>query len=492
MIKRTPKLDILETSRNIWLITIKNLQHFFVLFALSVTVFSGCVSTPTVVQSCNLRNAIARSEGLILLATIGEKDHVSWFAFNLNTDAIERHPVLDVFERIPPTDVNEVKVSPSGEWVAYTSAVPQTGYYIMSIDGLSVKFVPPEKYSIIYSEKQQKWFLQVINPRSLSALTYPFLPNEQEQKNHYPNIDPKEAEIATSWVATSGIQEIPALVVTNGVDIYSYLDWGNDWQSLDGWLVENTLMLTRYAGAYLLDADKFSSPLNDHTILFNPFTGEKLVSGDNYPDISISSWAPVYSPSRIYTLYLGEENSLIVVDSKKNTTSLQVKIPNSHTVPIQPLWVNETEFIYFVRDSESNTDEWFHTEIPGKEYPLSDLRNYFNRPTISSVLSPKLSPSKDFLSFWITHSVGENAYKNQLLFLDIRQRTTYDFYITANGNINTDPNVGQTWLEKDKYIFTVPEGNGTRVKIVNIARLETVEIFIPIKTIIVGTIRTLK
>lgn len=455
------------------------------LFVLAALILYGCVSQPSVVQSCSLRNVLTTPKGLLFLSHF-EKEKSPWVVLNLSTLSTEHHPILGVFERIPPKDVDEVNISPSGKWVAYTGVVRQHGYYIKTVDGLSEKFVSPENYVIVYSEKWQRWFLQPVNPRSLSEPIYPFLPNEQEQKSLYSNLEIDKAKVATNWIATSGTKEIPTLVVTDGIDTFSYIDWENEWQSLDGWLNENTLILTRYGGAYLLNTDNSSLLHSDRTILFNPFNGERLVSGDNYPNMSIFSWAPVYSPSNLYILYLDKDNSLIVVDRKKNITVLEVEIPPSSTVPFQPSWINETDFVYFVRNTESNTDEWFLSGIPGKKSQLSNLRHYFDSPTISSALPPMLSPAKDFLSFWITHMVGKNTYKNQLLFLNVQRRKIYDFCITVTGNIDTDPKLGQGWLEEGKYIFTIPEENSTRARIIDIVSQESDEILIPGEVIIIG------
>jgi hypothetical protein len=295
-----------------------------------------------------------------------------------------------------------------------------------------------------------------------------------------------------NWIATSGTKEIPAIIVTNGVDVFSYPDWKNDWQSLDGWLDESTVILRRYAGTSLPDPEQFPSMRSDVTILFNPFTGEKIVSGDNYPNLSsLASWPPAYSPSRRYILYAGSgeaHSSLVVFDRSKNIPISQVKIQADQTVPLQPLWISETEFLYIVQDSESDAEEWFYADLSGKEYPFSDLHHHFIKPIISSVLSPTFSPNHAFLSFWLTDSVEENIYK--LLFLDFRQRKIYDFCLTANQNIFTDSVAGQAWLGENMYAFSIPEEKSTKIVIIDVDKREITEISIPVKAILVGVVGT--
>jgi WD40 repeat protein len=252
-------------------------------------------------------------------------------------------------------------------------------------------------------------------------------------------------------------KEVQTLVVRSidGNDFYEFPDPNNEWQVLFGWLDNTTLILIDYSGINAIDPTALNQPSNDKVVLFNPFTREKRISGDLYPDMVIPGgllkvWpSPViYSPSQRYMVYLGGSdyrNYLAIWDLEKE--KLIAKTPEGF-IDSPPLWLNDKEFVYVYGDTLYASEDIFSGNISGEVTKLTSLGKYFGEET--KIDSISISPAGHYLSF---------ESNNRLLILDMMKKQTKDyclFSIKGKG----------IWSPDGRYLAVVSGVDETNSKII--------------------------
>jgi len=246
-------------------------------FFLVAYILNGCISNPRIVPQClDVAPYIQSSiEGNILIHTGSSLVFLDVASGNVTP--------FDLDEEIPEYSIT---ISPNGKWIAYVTYKSMPGYIIkpagMKINSPEVetRFVTNE-FVWGESERQEngeiKKYLVYMPSRSLDQIYYPLI------------LPGQEAEYEGRWVAYRTEKEVQTLVVRSidGNDFFEFPDPNNEWQVLFGWLDNTTLILIDYSGINAIDPTALNQPSNDKVVLFNPFTREKRISGDLYPDMVI-------------------------------------------------------------------------------------------------------------------------------------------------------------------------------------------------------------
>lgn len=461
------------------------MQYILVVLFVCLSVSYGCASRPTLMQMCSPEWDASLAEGTLLLVTENASGETLWQTLNLKTGNLRPYDVLNnVGEQflLSPTRVSDVRISPDGKKLAFQTYFQEEVYIISSRDGVSTVFAPLEKFNLVYVPESQEWFIVEANAHAPEPLIYPLTPTGNEEKIFHSVRHSMPEQIATQWSARLGTREISTLVVvsSDGRELLYFPDWLNEWQELKGWLNDNDLYLTTYATANFLSLYASRSLDSDGTILLNWQTGEKLVSGDNLPDKYFLTWAPVYSTSKSYVTYLGQQGKhLVIFDRTKNEIVSEISIQN--TVPFAPLWIDETRLIVVIRDESTRVDHLF---ILGKGGNLQQINlGTVEHPAISPLLLPQLSFDNRLMSFWLTDQ-REPAH-SKLLFLDIEQHRIYDFCLSADEMSN----IGQGWLPtQHRFAFSVQHDDKTEIVVVDVFHRKMFSTLIPYKAVLGGAI----
>jgi hypothetical protein len=470
----------------------KSMRVLFVVGIFILAVY-GCASNPTTVRECVPSASLPSedTEGILLVGKVGSNgDILLWQTLNLKTGTVEPFDVLNRPDKesiLPPSWVSDVIVSPSGRWIAYITSLVQHGYYIQSRDGSYTRFVSPQNYVIVYTREQEnrEWFLQEMDARSVERRLYPFMPNKEERGSGV-LIKKVESEwLAQDWLAYSGTKQIPTLVIasSDGKETFYFPDWNNEWQGIKGWFNEEYVVLINHAGADVFDPTTFQIPANDRIILFEPFTGEKLISGDTYPGMVLSSLPAIYSPSMRYVAYLNtDKSSLIIWDRIENKVVAQTSAV--HISPsLWPLWIDESTLVYAATDIQTNKEDWFSLDVTGKSKRLTELvaAKYSE---ISSIFPPQLSPDKRFLAFGATDSTDRIS----LLILDTREYKTYDFCVKFDKQSNRE--IRWTWLHvQNRLVVSASQVDKTHIQLLDVMGKKVFHVSImPGRFVIVGSL----
>lgn len=462
--------------------------NIFVTTFVCLSVLQGCASPPTFVRMISLERDPSFVEGTLLLAAENLSSKTLWQILDLKTGNLRPYNMLNNIDAqflLSPSRASDVRISQDGKNLAFETYLQEEGYIISSQDGVSTYFAPLEKFNPVYLPTHQEWFIVEADARNPQPLAYPLTPTGMEEKISYSLIQSKPTQIATQWDARLGTKEISTLVVisSDGKGFIYFPDWHNEWQELQGWLNENDLQLTTYATANFLSPYTNQTLGSDQTVLLNWQTGEKLVSGDNLPDKYFLTWAPVYSPSKNYVTYLGQQGKhLLVFDRAKNKVVLEISLQG--TVPVAPLWIDDTYIIGVIRDEITEKDHLF---ILGKDGNLQQINlNLVEHPSISSLLLPQLSYDQKLMSFWLIDQ--SEPEKGRLLFLDIQRSQIYDFSLPFADL--TDPSkVGQGWLPSQPlFAFSTQQANKTEITIVDAFNGKMFNTVIPLNAVLAGAI----
>lgn len=458
-------------------------RYLFVVLFVCLSPY-GCASRSISRQMCSPELDASLAEGTLLLVTESQSGETRWQTLDLKTGSLRPYDVLNNTgeQLLSPPRVSDVSISLDGKKLAYQTYLQEEGYIISSRDGVSTVFAPLEKFNLVYVPESQEWFIIETNARTPKPLIYPLTPTGDEERISYSIRQSIPGQIATQWIARLGTREIPtlAIVSSDGKELRYFPDRLNEWQQLEGWLNDSDLQLTNYATA------DFSSPYvsqtlnSDQTLLLNWQTGEKLVSGDNLPDKYFLTWAPVYSPSKRYVAYLGQQGKhLVIFDRTKNEIVSEISIQS--TVPFAPLWIDESRLIVVIRDESTRVEHLF---ILDKNGNLQQIHlEMVEHPAISSLLLPQLSFDKRLISFWLTDQ--REPTQSKLLFLDIERRRIYDFCFSANGMSN----IGQGWLPRQyRFAFSVQHNDTTEIVIIDVLHRKMFSMLIPYKAVLGGAI----
>lgn len=460
-------------------------RYIFVVLFVCLSVSYGCASRPTLIQMCPPEWDASLAEGTLLFGNENPSDETVWQTLDLKTGNLRPYDVLNnVGEQflLSPIRVSDVRISPDGKKLAFQTYLKQEIYVISSRDGVSTVFAPVEKFNLVYVPEYQEWFIVEANARTPEPLIYPLTPTGNEEKIFHSVRQSIPEQIATQWSARLETREISSLAIvsSDGREFRYFPDWLNEWQQLEGWLNDGDLRLTTYATANFLSLYMSQTLDTDQTILLNWQTGEKLVSGDNLPDKYFLTWAPVYSPSKRYVTYLGQQGKhLVIFDRTKNEIVSEISIQS--TVPFAPLWIDETRLIVVSRDESTRVD---HLLILDKDGNLQQINlGLVEHPAISSLLLPQLSFDKMLMSFWLTDQ--REPSQSKLLFLDIEQRRIYDFCLSANEMSN----IGQSWLPtQHRFAFSLQRNNKTEITIVDVFHRKMFSTLVPYKAVLGGAI----
>lgn len=468
-------------------------------FLVCIFFFVACVTEPTTVQKClpvnSLENHVINA---VLLITRPVGDGLELEKLDLWSGETERFewpaPPEEALSLSGPYAPFEVKVSPSGEWIAYETYLTYQGYYIQSRNEKGAKFVRPQDYILAYTygeAGESKWFLQEFEARSPRPTYYPFIPNEteKEQSHFFSEINP--AWIANDWVAYSGTKQVNSLVVhsLNGGDTFYFPDWNDEWHILGEWFDAHTITLGKKSVVNLFDSTRWDVADNDQVILLDPFTGEKLVSGDTYPEMVLSggvlkSWLSptVYSPSRRYIAYLSgsdSKNQLVIWDRESNQPVAET--PDGY-VSAPPMWLSDTQLVYGYRSNDYvHEDELYLINMAGEISRLTSLSQYFKRPDVD-FLSSRMSPNKRFLAFNIAYDNGEDDLQKRTLILDLYEIQTRDYCLFQYPE-------DLVWSPDGNYLaFAESQNNNDHVLIIDVAQEKAFSISVPPDSYPVGWI----
>lgn len=464
-------------------------RYIFVVLFVCLSVSYSCDSRPTLIQECSPKLDASLAEGTLLLSTENLHGGILWQILDLATGRLRSYdllnnPVTNLDNGgilFPPDRVSDIRISPDGKRFAYRTYLQEKVYIISSQDGVSTIFASTNQVVLTYAPGSQTWFITEANPRVLDPLKYPLMSMGNEEKLPHvvvESIDP--AKIAVNWSARLGTREIPTLAIisSDGQGLHYFPDRLNEWQGLEGWINANDLQLTSYTGADLLDRFPSRTLNTAQTILLDWQTGEKLVSGDDLPDKYFRTWAPVYSPSKRYVSYLGQQENLIIFDRIKHKITSQIPIQTA--IPYAPVWIDETRLVVVSRDEKTRTDDLL---LLSRDSNLQQSIRLSG--TIASIVSPPLLPqpsNRKLISFWVTDPKG---HQSKLLFVNVEWGYIYDFCLDFDEKFN----MGQGWLlPPNRFGLSMQHDDKTEIIIVDILRRRMFRVLIPSKAVVSGAI----
>ncbi len=202
----------------------------------------------------------------------------------------------------------------------------------------------------------------------------------------------------------------------------------DEWQDIAYWLNDNTLVLWNHA--------VFSGDLLDSIVLFNPFTNEKELMPNNYPNMLYDgyTWGKVwpsvtfYSPTLEQVIYLKEPPKssefytpdFILWDRTKGQVVTEIK--EFGLTFVYPQWDLAGNNLVFVKSSPDNDfekDEIYSLTTDGVLKQLTRLSDLYTKVFISSL---QRSPDGKFVAFHLRE--GGN-YHLMILNISSLQLTDY-------------------------------------------------------------------
>ena len=292
-----------------------------------------------------------------------------------------------------------------------------------------------------------------------SGTRYPISKNKNDVAVGF-NVSPNR-----KWLAYAGAEDLKttdSLIVqsADGQESFRFPINYQEWQIIAYWLNNETLVLWNHA-----------SPL-DNIILFNPFTGDKQVMRNEYPNIMPEdggwghSWPSVtiYDPLLDQVIYLGmSENgyqpydaTLILWNVAKNQQV--TKISDFGYTLVHPVWKLDGSGLVFVKSltdhdpSKRQQDELFFLSSGGEIKLLTKLSDMYSSPSIDSA---SLSPDARFLAFEIVTNfrlkVGSSNSDRRILILDMATLELIDYCLVPEQFAQL------TWSPDSRYLaFSQP------------------------------------
>jgi dipeptidyl aminopeptidase/acylaminoacyl peptidase len=261
-------------------------------------------------------------------------------------------------------------------------------------------------------------------------------PNESDLALDF-NVSPNRYWIAYIDGGESGATESLIVQSANGQEKFVYPVDRKEWQSIAFWLNNENLALWNHG-----------NPL-DSLILFNPFTGDKQVLSNSYPNIlpEDSDWdqfwpsITIYDSSLKQVVYLGtNENgyepgnaTLILwnVTKKQQVT----KIDKFGYTLVHPIWKMDGSGLALVKsltgnDPPKRQDELFFLSSDGEIKQLTELSDMYPSPNIYSA---SLSPDERLLAFEIVTNFSrkvEEPSDRRVLILNMATLEITDYCLT--------------------------------------------------------------
>lgn len=424
-------------------------------------------------ETCPLEENLSLAQGIILLRKDTENNAYSWQLLDLSTGKTQAYTLLDQ----PKGEIPEsISLSPDGRKIAYLARRPQKAYIFTS--GPHVMYAPVENFNLTHLVSTNEWFIDDAWPRSLEYWTYRLTPTGEEDSLPHLDILKPPKNIMSEWQVRLGIWEQPGLA-TLAVDGSAFHFFDDIGCCPDGWLDQNTVLLTQFAMSNFLNRYSWQLLESNQTILVNWETGEAIMSGDSLPNRDVFvDWSPAYSPSLRFVVYpsiIGQHSSIAVFDREKNQVMARIELTGK--VYQRPLWLDNRHFAFimenqtprsqlFIADTDGKTRKIFEGDIVAGQAPILVQRNR----------------THSLLALWVSRNEQES-----LLFFDMSRHLIFDFCITTDFR-NFDL-LGASWmLDYGKFIISLPVAKGTEIRIVDVIGGRSKTFFLPEKVKVFGEI----
>lgn len=271
------------------------------------------------------------------------------------------------------------------------------------------------------------------------------------------SVSPNGYWIAYIYQGESDLAESLIIQSSDEQENYVYPVNRDEWQSIAYWLNNETLLLWNH-----------DSPL-DNLIFFNPFTEEKWLMPNEYPNIlpEDSGWdefwpsITIYDPSLRKVVYLGTNengyqpgNSTLVLWNVINNQQITTVINMGYTL-VHPIWKSDGSGLIFVKSltgyDDKREDEVFFISSDGETKQLTNLSNMYISPNIYSA---SLSPDERYLAIELITNFGRKTVEvvdRRILILDMTSEELIDYCLVPEQFAHL------TWSPDSRYLaFSQP------------------------------------